>query len=367
METKNWLTLIICSAITFFHFSSVVCNTEESISYNPEIEEYFNKTPSQISSVSIRYYLINQDQTYKNFNTVNEQLSKTNIFKGALSKYIKEIYNNKYYSNFLSQNGSHIVEFLELSDELNLDINPLYTCLRLFYNKIKSCELIDDTVILQILNPLPIFVEKYFVEKQNEEYNLKFLKKSIEKTIVSKFTDHISEFQEEPNIFISKLSNDISKIAKKELFRVKEEKEEKEMQTRLRNLIIRFLEIILSKAIWDMQSYQGIWESVLSIANNIIRLADYKILDHMDDLDDLLWSLTHRFCYFLNLAGSYLPIEFFEEIENDIANETAFFLEIEEQDDHIKTKKEVILDALIKAKVKAIAFYERGIVSDQII
>lgn len=361
MKTKKLLTLIVGSIITFFAFSSIFSNTE--------IEQYLNQTPAQFSAISIHYYLNEQtyNKEYKSLKTINEQKSKTSIFNNALSKYVKEIYNNKLYSNFLSQDGSHIVEFLELSEELNLDINPLYTCFRLFYNKIKATELIDDTVALQILNPLPILVEKYFIEKPKEKNSLKFLKKSIEKTILFKFTDHLTEFQQKPNIFISKLSKDISKIAQKEIDFVLKQKEQNEMKERLRNLIIRFLEVTFSKLIWDSQSYESIWESVLSIANNVIRLADYQILNHMDDLDDLLWSLTHRFCYFLNLVGSYLPVEFYEEVENDISNGTAFFLEIEEQDNDIKTKKETIVDALVRAKAKAIAFEDRGLFTDQLI
>ena len=361
MKTKKLLTLIVGPAITFFTFSSLLSNTE--------IEQYLNQTPAQFSAISIHYYLNEQtyNQDYKSFNTIKEQKSKTSIFNQALSKYVKEVYNNKFYSNFLSQDGSHVVEFLELSEELNLEISPLYTCLRLFYNKIKDSELIDDTVALQILNPLPVLVEKYFIEKPKETNSLKFLKKSIEKTILFKFTDHLTEFQQEPNLFISKLSKDISKIAQKEIDHALKEKEQNEMKERLRNLIIRFLEITFNKLIWDTQSHEGIWESVLSIANNVIRLADYQILNHMDDLDDLLWSLTHRFCYFLNLVGSYLPIEFYEEVENDIANGTAFFLEIEEQDDDIKTKKETILESLVRAKAKAIAFENKGLFTDQLI
>lgn len=361
MKTKNLITLIIAPVITLFSFYSIFPNTE--------IEQYLNQTPAEFSAISIHYYLNSQiyNQNYKSFSTIKKQKTKTNIFNQALSKYIKEIYNNKYYSNFLSQNGSHIVEFLELSEELNLNTNSLYTCFRLFYNKIKGCELVDDTVILQILNPLPVLVEKYFIDKPKKKTNLKFLKKSIEKTILFKFTDHLSEFQQKPNFFISQLSKDISKIAQKEINIALKEKEQNEMKERLRNLIIRFLEVTFGKLIWDTKSYESTWQSVLSIANNVIRLADYKILDHMDDLDDLLWSLTHRFCYYLNLVGSYLPIEFYEEIENDIANGTAFFLEIEEQDNDIKTKKETILESLIKAKAKAIAFEDNGIFTDQLI
>lgn len=360
MKIKKLLPLFTVLVLTFFYNYHLFSNSK--------IEKYLNQTPAQFSSMSIYYYLNNQahNKKYKNLN-LNENKSRTTIFNNAFSKYIKEIYNNKYYSNFLSQDGSHIIEFLQLSKELNLETESIYTCLRLFYNKIKACEIVDDTVALQILKPLPNLIKKHISPKYKPSNDLKFLKKSIEKTIIFKFTDHIKDFQREPNIFLSELSKDISKIAKTEILQTQKTTADNEIKTRLRVLIIKFLEITFNKLMWDLKSYESIWESVLEIANNLINLSEHKIIDHIDDFDDLLWSLTHRFCYFLNISGSYLPVNFYEEIENDIASGTAFFLEIEEQDDGIKTKKEILLSELISAKTKAIAFERNGIFSDQLI
>ncbi len=80
----------------------------------------------------------------------------------------------------------------------------------------------------------------------------------------------------------------------------------------------------------------------------------------MDDLDDLLWSLTHAFTRNLELFGAHLPIEFYDEIESDLTNEVTF-LENAEQDDGIKTKKETIIDALVSAKAQAFAYRSQGI------
>ena len=131
-------------------------------------------------------------------------------------------------------------------------------------------------------------------------------------------------------------------------------------------MIIRFFETTLSKIIWNPNMYEGIWQSVLSIANGLQNLGLRGILDHMDDLDDLHWSLTYRFCFFLDLAGSHLPLEFFDEVENDLDSNVVFFLEMQEQDEGIKTKKEFITDALLKAKTKALAFERHGIFTDQV-
>ncbi len=354
MKIKNLIVLFM-SYITIF-FTNICAD-------NFDINNYLGSMiPSQYSTISIKYYLNYspyQDETKNNIQ------SKTSIFNQVLSKYVKEIYNSNVYPNFLSQNAIHFNEFLELSEELKLSLNPLYTCIRLFYNKIKACELVDDTVLLQILNPLPRLIERYFEEKNNEKISLKYLKKSIEKTILFKFSEHLNDFQANSNEFISELAKEISQITKNEINQIDTNKEQYYMKERFRNLLIRFIEITISKLIWDSKHYQNIWGSVLSIANNLVRLAEHKILDHMDDLDDMLWSLTIRFNYFLTLVGSTLPTDFYEEIENDIANGSAFFLELEEQDQGIVSKKESLLKTLLNAKAKSFAFHETGLFSDQ--
>ena len=334
-----------------------------------EIEKFFdfdNTTPSRFSTISIKPFF--QDLYYADYyQTRSPGRSKTSIFNQSLVCYVKEVYNSRHYSQLISQDGTHIVEFLELSSELNLDLQSLYTCTRLFYNKIKECELIDDTVIIQILKPLPYLLERYFEIEDHKLPSINHLSKNIEKALLFKFTDHLPEFQEAPNPFLTQLAQEIAQNTIKELDYYKKTIEKNTMLERLRQIIIRFFELALCKVMWDPVAYEGIWQSVITIANNLQLLGDHGIIDHMDDLDDLLWSLTHRFKFFLDLEGSSLPLTFYEEIESDLNGNVVPFLEAEEQDEGIKGKKAFIAEALIKAKAKAFAFEKRGLFTDQML
>ena len=325
MKTKNFHYLLLGSLLVSF-----TSNSPFSVQDN---------LPSHTASLNIKsYFSTLRAPIFNTQNTRSISKSKTTIFNQSLTKYVKEIYNNKYYSDYISQNGTHVVEFLELSNELNLDIETVYTCLRLFYNKIKSCELIDDTVVTQILEPLPDLLAKYFTPQEDiESISLTSLNKNIEKVILNQFTQHLPKFQAEPDNFLSELSAEISQIAKKELDFFEKAIEQKEMTERLRNMVIRFFETALSKTIWNNTEYEGIWQSVLSIANGLHMLGVNGVLDHMDDLDDMLWSLTHRFSFFIDLTGSSMPLSFFEEIENDLDSRVIFLLESQEQDEGIKS------------------------------
>jgi|GEM_PF-890144 hypothetical protein len=304
------------------------------------------------------------------FTTLNLQTrpslgqSRTSIFNQAFLKYIKELYNDRSYADSLSQNAMHIVEFLEISNEINLGIESVYVGLRLFYNKIKSCEVIDDAVINQVLSPLPKYLERYFSPLSKEpDFDQEGIKSTLEYIMCRRFVDNITDFYNTPDRFLSSLSQELAKSIGKNLIKFTVKKDYEEIKERLRQLIIRFFEIALGKTVWNIKAPEGVWQSFLTIANNLQLLAVHGIINHMDDLDDLLWSLTHRFCFFLDFAGSGLPVSLFNEIEGDLKSCVVFFLEAKEQDDGIKSKKETLAELVLHGKTKAIAFEKAGIIS----
>ncbi|MFC1894341.1 hypothetical protein ACFLYH_00140 [Candidatus Dependentiae bacterium] len=379
MKTKKISIFFILFLSTIANFCSNATDTSNlniNSNFSPKTPpSSFLKTtnpnlPSDLCIISVKSYFTNlrSNHYYSSEQTdITVKKSKTEKFNKYLTKYVKDIYNSKYYANFLSQNGTHIVEFLELGNEININIQSIYTGFRLFYNKMKSCELIDDTVLIQVLKAIPTLLEKYFDIEEYTSPTTFYLSRKIEDKILFKFTEHLQYFNEQPNQFITELSEEIATITKKEIRNLKKEFEEKEILERFRQTIIRFFEISLSKTIWNSISYEGIWESFKSIGNGLQLLGVHSILNHMDDLDDLLWSLVYRFCFFLDLTGSTLPISFYEEIESDIENKLIDFLEAPEQDEGIKTKKEVLSESLIRAKTKAFAFEQRGLFTDQMI
>ena len=66
---------------------------------------------------------------------------------------------------------------------MNLSVDHIYVCLRLFYNKLKAAEALDDTVTTQLLNNLPILLKRHFNDEDETEskLDLSFIKKSSEK------------------------------------------------------------------------------------------------------------------------------------------------------------------------------------------
>lgn len=349
---------------------SVLCNqqpieqSDKNLSDIIDLEQALDETPSQFACQSFKdvFEANSVERSIMNDRPIAAE-SKTSIFQKSFIKYVKEIYNKRNYANILSQDGSHILQFLDLSNEMNLGPETVYVCFRLFYNKIKACELIDDTVVLQILNPLPSLVGRYFVSENTQDFhtNLSIISKNIENILLTKFTDHLIDFQNEPESFVSKLATELTLYYQKEVETIQKQHMKEESVNRLREITIRFFDTALGKVIWDPSMHVNIWESFISMGQGLGQLATDNILNHMDDLDDLLWTLVHRFCFFLDLTGTRLPLSFYQEVETDLENGAVFFLEYKEQDEGITTKKETIMHALVQAKTRALAYEKKGI------
>jgi hypothetical protein len=366
MKIKNYvaftiLTIIIISPI--YTKKDIRLNEQTNIS---QYLDYKKPTPLQLSTYNIKQYFSSLYETdFYGMDTKAAMLSKTSIFNRSLTNYIKEMYNNQYYAIFLSQDGSHIIQFLELSNDINLDIEALYAGLRLFHNKIKTCELIDDSFLHQVMDPMPILLEKFFDDTELVFPKYQLLSQQTEDLLLAQFRENRDIFDETPNLFLNEISQQIGKLTKEEFDILEEMVEKKEITQRLQSLVIRFIEMALSKVMWDHTSYESVWESVLAIANSIQLLGVNGTIAFIEDLDDVFWSLTYRFCYFLNIIGSIFPTSFYEEIESDIDNGLVFFLELPELDKGITPKKQVLKNALFKAKIKAIAFEKKGLFTNQ--
>ncbi|MCK4499063.1 hypothetical protein KAU11_01040, partial [Candidatus Babeliales bacterium] len=274
-----------------------------------------------------------------------EMTAQTACYNRKIIDYVKRIFNSDDAVPTISQDSECVVEFLRLNDEFFLDIEDCYSCMRLLNNKVKSCEILDDQVINEIFAAMPERLGGYFQDTNTPYYSIDSLQTRMEKLLLSSFTNHFEKFQASPDTFIHDLSKNLSQNAAG----IDGETEElvagggTEWRERLRIGIVRFSETCLNRVMWNQTAYEGIWNSLMTTANSIYQLATYQIITHMDDLDDLYWSLTHRFCFFLDLTKGMFPTSFYEIIEGDIIDGAAFFLELGEQDEGIKSKKEFIL------------------------
>lgn len=370
MKIKKMFFLLLTINLVFVLPKSICQKNTKAIS---QIEQEIKTEPlSQFATASLKSnFEINHfnervaaSAMPKHGDQKDKEPSRTAVFNKSFLRYIKNVYNRRDYAEILSQDGSHIVEFLKLCNELNLDSSTLYVGMRLFRTKMMSCEIVDDTVLIQLLNALPDLMIGYFEKKpKNLKNDIGVLSRGIEKIILGRLNNYTSNLQHRSDESIKPMAQDIAGLVFEEIKKIKNRKADKKTKDRLRFEVIRLFETVVAKTLWNHRSPETVWPSFLSIATGFQRLAACNVIAHMDDLDSSLWALIHRFAFFLDFVGSYLPLDFYKDVETALEDKSVFFLESQEQDEGVKSKKDVLAEALLHAKAKAYAFHKKGIIS----
>ncbi len=355
MKTNRSVTPIVLFLSGVFYITSthgLIIHENSGMVCNPDAtRDYFN-TPSPISSpvatISLRSY----------FDAAKEKAAphEESFFSHAFSPFIQEQYNAVGYADLLSRDARHITEFLVLSGEYNFTAEQTYTGLRLFHNKLKEASLIDDTVVDHILAVLPVELERHFPLNPLNSAKIKSPAKMIENIMLSGLTTHLEAPKTSTENFFTGLSHTIAQSVKDIGVN-----DEAAMNERLRSLILKIVELLLSKTIWYAQHPHSIWPSVLKAAHNISQLCSNRIIAHLDDADEAYRTLVTRFVFFIEQSGHQLPVSWYENIESDLNNGLVPFLESPELDDGISSKKQLLLNALVHGKTCAIAQQTHGL------
>ena len=290
--------------------------------------------------------------------------SRTAYFNQSIIGEVKKIHNDRSIIPTLAQDGRYISSFFQVASELNLNKENVLVGTRLLNNALKQCEFIDDSVIHQIMHPLPMFLEKYFDEEAKREQEKAELVEQIRRVMTINFSTNPEDFIRRPEDIIASTAAEIATMAFAKAAEQQRIANEHETRERLRKNVLQLIENILSKQMYNRHAPEGIWQSVMKTAHDIYQLAVHKTINDSDDLDDCYWTLTHRFCWFLDFVGSSLPVSFYNDIEDDLREGTVFFVELGEVDEGIKTKKQFLQEAVMQAKIKALAFTKQGILSD---
>lgn len=365
MKIKNLkkpFLIIITIFTNFIYSNSKTANlTKNNQSSEFDINKYTgihaNETPSQFAAKSLEDFFtsnisieINSAKPKEQKENKQKEIEKMNT---ALGDYIKKIYNSKGYSNYISQNCADLIILIKMVEKFKLKDSTrsyVYTIIKLFNDKLKESEIIDSTMVAKLLKDLPHVVQKYLEDEIDIDKSLSIIKKSLQKSVF----DFSSKSRHSQDTYMKNFMNEVS-LSLSNLLEIQEEK------IRLQQLIVRLIENCLSKMYWSRTRYETFSPSFIQIGNRILTLVETKIIDHADDYDSLMKSVVCAACKYLDIFAWTFPLEFFDEIEDHIVRQEIPFLEEPEVDDFIKTKKEIFIDYLVKAKTKALAYHRKGI------
>lgn len=264
----------------------------------------------------------------------------------ALQALQDELKNPRYIKEILPNDFSYLKQLLEYTKSTEQPRTFTRSVFKLFSNLIKGTRYINAYAFSDLLENMPNLLQKSFVMYKTETvlrnitiYELDAcdrFKRSVSTLLVTSFNNNYQEFKKNPQVFLDNLSNEILDI-----------NEEEVNVELLRQAVIRFLEISLNKLVWSIEDKEESWMLVKKISNQLACFMDHAIIVDVNDLDDLFWTLVHRYSYFLELNCSEFTLEFYEKIKQDIASEHCLLLELEEQDSFVEKKSSFFLKQLM--------------------
>jgi hypothetical protein len=281
----------------------------------------------------------------------------TNNSENLLKSLKHDLKNPSYRTEILPNNFSHLSQLIVSGNSNNQPPAYLRSIIKLFSNMLKSAEYVNAYEFESFMNKFPAMVQPYFSLTASRSYITQPLlydahmfdrfKETVNNVLYFKFSSDYEEFKKNPTEFLAHVSSEIVTIAQEEVNR-----------EQLRQAIIRFEEIALSKLIWNVSEPEKSWTITKKIANHLATLVECNILDDLNDLDDLYWTLLTRYCYFIDLTAVDLAPSFYSTIKNDISSGNILLLELEEQDAIVEPKLSYMQRTLMVAQAQSQAYHK---------
>lgn len=277
----------------------------------------------------------------------------------GLNRFFENIYNKEWYATeFLPRNFMHMTQFLQYGKNTKQNGAFLKSVLKLFSNKIKGSTCISSYAFLDLIEIMPEFLTNYFKAPEINLFN--FNKSSINNLIYNDFLINFNDFKNNPKIFIDGISKNIVNYLNNE---AEKNKKAEIIDTyvnleHLRKSVKNFLELSLSKIAWSPEDHKNIWDLFFRTTKALEEFHVKKIIDDVDDMDDIYWSLVHRFCDLLKLTATDLPIEFYVHFNSKILSSQLSMFQIEEQEKAITSKETRLVQSLLSAQAKARSYQQ---------
>lgn len=259
-----------------------------------------------------------------------------------------------YVVDTLPYDWSDLLVLMQYSQNMDQPITYTNEIVQIYKNLIKGCPYIHPRALLTFLDEFPSLIESYFIpykalrSLKNSLQDvpldpLERLQQSFSAILYNNFTTDYPAFKQDPVNFLQELALNTFQIAQEEI-----------MIQALRKNLIWLIDIAIGKLVFNLlHEPLRSWEEVKTIANKLTQLANLNIINNIDDLDGLFWSLVHRFCFFVDINGAKLSENFYETVKNDLLTKEMFFLDLEEYADFLQTKRDHLLRIIVLFEAQA--------------
>ncbi len=284
----------------------------------------------------------------------------TNLFQSIQ----RDLHDLKYQQDILPNNFSYLVQLLERTKsdqklhhatEPNQAIEYAQNVVSLFSKLLKGSEYVNSYVFSSLIEQIPGLLKQHFTGYQLESATklilandldmLERLQRTVTSIVYNKFAHDFATCKSNPEQFLDDLSQKIVSATQQEVSR-----------EQLRQIVIRFLEVGLSKLVWSPRDEEKTWESVKTISHHLATLMEYNIIDDLNDIDELFWTLIHRYRYFLELHSTDMSLSFYQHLKHDIRKQKLLLFDLEEQEAFLQSKANCLLHTVLTQEAKKRAY-----------
>ena len=275
----------------------------------------------------------------------------TNTQDNFVTHLQKELQAPEYRREILPNDFSSLSQLITFGTTNNQSSTYLVSVFKMFSNILKGSQYSNACAFSALLTDFSTILHPYFslpvattYITDEALYDASFadrFKSTIYTNLYSEFSTKYCEFRQDPNQFLQNISNNIFALAQEEM-----------EQEHMRQAIIRFCEIALSKLVWDPRDQEKTWHMTKKIAEQLTVLLEQNILDDAHQLDDLFWTLVTRYCYFIEIAATDLTEECYDAIKKDISSQKIVLFELSEQDFIVESKLSYMQRTLIESQIK---------------
>lgn len=271
----------------------------------------------------------------------------------GLKHFFNHKFNDQRYIKNLPHNLIDILDFLEYAKATNQNKRFIRTTLKIFNQKFKSLAYLSAKHFTELIARLPELIDYSFYGIENDEHT------TVKNILFNEFKYKYSFFQEDPRKFVNHLSDQICRAVN-----IKNICLDDISADELRATILRFLETGLMKIVWFIEDETDIWTQFKETCQKIYKLKEKNILYELEDINDLILTAIDKFLFILDARGSELSIEFYEKIWTEIHENSFDWLNLEELEELLETKKNKLLKGLKKIHLKTVARFRYGLISN---
>jgi hypothetical protein len=291
--------------LMFFLNSTIVVAKNESKVKNSKVQAVAEKTNSETVSEACPEVLTRQEVDLISFFSKPIEFTPEGI-----QYYFKYVYNHPEYPSHLPYSLSHMIQFLQYGIESGQNEQFAASVLNMFLQKIKAAPFVEAENFTEFLPKFTRAIKPYLEKKEANFVNE--MQVIIKDKLGKIFAQYFSYFQKNPDGFMTSLAEQIAKQTNKSVTQQHVEVEH------LKKDILRFIELVANKLVWSSQDDIQVWYTCTRLADECQICLDQNVLCNSEDLDDLCWSLVHRFCYFVELSHDSLSKDFFSKVAHDV-------------------------------------------------